>query len=1483
MTIPKSRSFYGSPAFRAILAMPAFLLMLLCMQAGAFAQATATQTTLTLSSATFNSNTSMFGDVVTMQAAVTAGGNPITGSGTVLFCEGTPGSKPEHACSDIRLIGTAQVVSPGGMATIKMIPRLGAHSYYALFLGTPNGTPTKYSSSPSTAVQLSVNGGPVEVEITESGTGPYTLTATVTAQGSTKAPTTTAGKLIQFQDLAAGGAVLSTNALSPLGAPVIKLAGNDIYSTEQKQTAAEAVGDFNGDGLPDVAVINNGRTDQHVDIFLGQPNGTLQLQPTIDVTVATPPRLNDLADIKAADFNNDGKLDLAISFQGSGNMRILQGEGTGGFTALPKLSGLPDYGVINTYTGMAAADLDGDGNIDIAVATQNGDTLVILKGDGNFGFTPQPTPVTFAQHPRYVVAAYIDDDDFLDLAVTNWTNTSFDPPTYDSKLHVLKGDGQLGFTEFTGSPITMPDGPNGLVAGNVNFDTDKYTDLIVSNVIASNVVLLTGNNDGTFAMPSDLLVGNYQGARWPVLADFDGDGKPDLAASFDTDNKVIAKLGNGAGNFATALTASPLTITTPRQIVAGDFNGDGVPDLVATSINDNSVAIAPVGVTTAAKADTVPQLASAIGDPNDHPHPMQATYLGDALYADQTSRNRVTLPAQKVKTTIVFTSGYPSPSSPREGDEVTLSATLSTDPSGPFTTIGETVEFWDGPPTVIGSQRVTLAYLDKNKVATADPIQLVNRTYQLYAYFPETQYFKSAQTSSELNYPVGLPPPRSDIVLTVANPAGTIITFDAHVNEVNPPTNGDVNPGTVLFCVAGAPYCTGPNLVGSAQLDATGHAKLDTYLTGTNAVLYKAWFLGTEANLAAISDPQIATGATMQAPTTTALDATGTGTPNQYKLKATVTSTRGGNPDGKVEFFAPGMVLIHRTDLTSSALAALSLNRTPFPTIGGSNAVFIATGDFDQDHHLDLAVANHDAGQVNLLKGTGAGTFAPFTTPFTTPLTATAPRSIVAADFNSDGKLDLVVAEQDAGKGIKVFRGKGNQGFDTPAETSTGNEPYALAAGDFDGDGNLDLAVASFANDNVATLLGDGSLTFTPVTGGPVSAGTNLGPVSVVVAKINQDDIPDLAVANKTDTSVSLFQGKGEGKFAFVSNVTLTNAPQHMAGSDYNNDGHPDLVIANGDGTISVLLGSGSWSFTEKDSSVANAKATTYVAAGDFNLDGKEDVAVSDASAKFVAVMIGKGDGTFDPALSKNTPPGADPAGALAIGDFNEDGTPDAIAARDSTDGLQLVVASLAGQATATLATPVNVAGNNQPYMAVYLGSAGFVTSQDTKVLSGAGNDVKISFNPPSGSVLLEGDSVQVAVAGNPANSLEPTPAGNVNLTFNGVNLGPFPLTNGKTPWVPLSGVKFTNSLEADYSGDSFYQGKTATAHYGSSFFFMGGTQRPPPVGQGAAPARAPVNTNPAAPMRKSEPLRPESGGVRPVVPVRKAAEPVRPPTKSQK
>ena len=194
----------------------------------------------------------------------------------------------------------------------------------------------------------------------------------------------------------------------------------------------------------------------------------------------------------------------------------------------------------------------------------------------------------------------------------------------------------------------------------------------------------------------------------------------------------------------------------------------------------------------------------------------------------------------------------------------------------------------------------------------------------------------------------------------------------------------------------------------------------------------------------------------------------------------------------------------------------------------GIHPVAIATADFNGDGKADLVVASQFANTVLLLLGNGDGTFRSFTT-----LYSSGPTALAIGDFNNDGKMDLAVANSNSNT-VSIWLGTGVGTFRPALDFRVGEGPAFITPGDFNGDGKLDLAVANFSSNNVSILLGTDTGYFEPI----LNFAAGLAPAGIALGDFNGDGKVDLAVVNATGskstgflTTISLLLGNGNGTF----------------------------------------------------------------------------------------------------------------------------------------------------------------------------------------------------------------------------------------------------------------------------------------------------------------------------------------------------------------
>jgi len=399
---------------------------------------------------------------------------------------------------------------------------------------------------------------------------------------------------------------------------------------------------------------------------------------------------------------------------------------------------------------------------------------------------------------------------------------------------------------------------------------------------------------------------------------------------------------------------------------------------------------------------------------------------------------------------------------------------------------------------------------------------------------------------------------------------------------------------------------------------------------------------------------------------------------------------------------------------------------------------FITSADFNNDGKLDLATANNGDNTASVLLGKGDGTFQ----PQRSFQAGASPVSVAAGDFRNNGNVDLAVANENClgppctPGSVSVLLGNGDGTFQPHVDYPTGLEPVNLAVADLRGNGKLDLAVSNMGAGTVSILLGNGDGTFQS----QVPYVTASSPQQAVVGDFNQDGKLDLAIL--AGQAVSILLGNGDG--TFKTHVDYPGGGYSIAVSDFNGDGRLDLAIANGGlNAVSILLGNGDGTFQLPVVYPAGVEALS-IAAADFNQDGKPDLATSGAGP-FATILLGNGDGTFRRPIQYVA--ADDFAQSFNVNDFNGDGSPDWAAADVDTNAIYVMLSAAfkavsptalsfgsQGVGTTSLPQPVTISNpSNVKFGISSIGASGnFRQTNDcpANLTVGANCTIKVIFSP---------------------------------------------------------------------------------------------------------------------------------------------------------
>jgi hypothetical protein len=335
-----------------------------------------------------------------------------------------------------------------------------------------------------------------------------------------------------------------------------------------------ALGDLNGDGRLDIVVANE--RGGHLTVLLGDGAGQFARAPGSPVAAGNLPN-----DIALGHFNADSALDIAVANHETDYLTVLLGDGRGGFQQAP---GSPvRVGVRPHPHGIAAADFDGDGNLDLVTDGWETDELEVLRGDGHGDFAPH-TILSVGRHPYQRVRALdINGDGTADIVTANLRGAS---------VTVLAGDGRGGFRPAAGSPFPAHPFPTAVASG--DFNGDGRADLAVTNSPSNSAgrgrdgLSLLFGADGAFRVTGISPVATGAAPTQLAVGDFDADGRDELAVSnMNSGTVTIARYAEGAVVVAENIRVGSL----PKGIAAGDLNGDGKPDLVVANNGDDDIAI----------------------------------------------------------------------------------------------------------------------------------------------------------------------------------------------------------------------------------------------------------------------------------------------------------------------------------------------------------------------------------------------------------------------------------------------------------------------------------------------------------------------------------------------------------------------------------------------------------------------------------------------------------------------------------------------------------------------------------------------------------------------------------------------------------------------------------------------------------------------------------------------------------------------------
>jgi hypothetical protein len=894
--------------------------------------------------------------------------------------------------------------------------------------------------------------------------------------------------------------------------------------------SAVAAGDVNGDGRADLAVANFDANS--VSILLGNGNGSFQGQTSF--ATGTGP-----ISVALADVNGDGKLDAIVAnsnLGAAGSVGVLLGNGDGSFQAQKT------YATGAYPAAVVAADVNGDGKADLATANRDGSASVLL-GNGNGSFQGQAT-FAAAASPNGIAVADVNGDAKHDLVVVNRDSDS---------VSVLLGNGNGSFQQQTTYAVGVS--PRSVAAADVNGDGNR--DLVVANhgvnITASGIGVLLGNGNGTF-QGQTAISGDRPDAA--VVADINGDGKPDVITNDMLAASIYSFLGNGNGSFQAQTTLAAVG-SNPSAVAVADFNGDGKVDLVTSNSAGSSASV------------LLNSLKGGFSSPSfsiDHAGPVVQSI--DRGVPPDPSTNAAT-----VSFTVTFSetvtgvdladfaliavnaAGTLAQVTPVSGRvyTVTVNGVVATDPANG--TLG--LNLVDN-----GSIRDTAGNLLTASSAPAD--------------FRGQQTFQTAAnprfgTLGDLNGDG-----KADLVVVNVNSNSVSVLVG----------NGDGSfKPQATFASGGTPLAVS---IGDANDDGKPDLAFVSYTSNSVGILLgngNGTFQGPQV-LAAGPNPSSLAFADLNGDGRTDLAVSNNDSAVSVLL---------GNGNGAFQApqsFAAGSVTrslvigdVNRDGRPDLVLANFG-NNSIGVLLGNGNGTFqaqqtaatgafpwsLALADVNGDGKPDLAIANRGQNNIGVLLGNGDGSFQ----TQATFATGARPYSVALGDINGDGKLDLAAANQNNNTASTLL-GNGDGSFQGQQTFASGLLPSGAVLGDVNGDGKLDLAVSNGGAGSVSILLGNASAAFTGQTYTILAATT---PTTTTLSAAPAS--PQIFGTPLTFTATISPAGAASGTVQFKAGGVNLGTPQNVTLVD----GVPTATLT------TSALGSGSHDITAVYSGIGDFKSS---------------------------------------------------------------------------------------------------------------------------------------------------------------------------------------------------------------------------------------------------------------------------------------------------
>jgi hypothetical protein len=813
-----------------------------------------------------------------------------------------------------------------------------------------------------------------------------------------------------------------------------------------------------------------------------------------------------------------------------------------------------------------AADVDGDGDMDVLSAAYGDDKIAWHENDGSQNFTTHAISTT-ANGANSVFAADVDGDGDTDVLSASY---------FDDKIAWYENDGSQNFTAHTIS--TTANGARSVFAADMDGDGD--TDVLSASGYDNKIAWYENNGNQNFT-PHTISTTAF-GALAVFAVDMDGDGDTDVVSASRYDETVRWYENDGSQNFsAHAISLEAATFS----VFAADVDGDGDTDVLSASPYNDKIAWYENNGTQNFPDHTISSAANgAVGvfaadvDGDGDTDVLSASYADDkiAWYENNGSQN---FTAHTVTTNADVAQGVFAADMDGDGDMDVLSASFNDDKIAWYENLNA-LDFGDAPqfyPTLISENGAVHGAVGPTLGPTRD-IEL-DGTHSANA---------TADGADEDGVSFGAIQGGQLGAAVTVNVQGGAARLDAWIDF-----NADGSwggPGEQIF--DNVAVAIGNNVlsfdVPSWAADGVTFARFRLSTAGDQGVGGLASDGEVEDYAVTINPPSATRGIFL----------------GQHIVSAAA--------DGAGSVFAVDVDGDGDSDILSASVLDDKItwyendgsqNFTPHTiTAAADGAIAVFAADIDGDGDTDIVAACYLNLTIAWYENDGSENF----TAHTITTSANAPRSVFAADVDGDGDSDVLSASYNDDK-IAWYENDGSQNF-TSHTIATTNGAFSVFAADVDGDGDMDVASASFGADAIAWYENNGNQNFTA----HVISTTADAASSVFVADVDGDGDIDLLSASFYDDRIAWYENDGSQNFTPHTITATADGAFSVFAADVDGDGDTDVLSASSfDDKIAWYKNDGSQNFTTQTISTAADGARKVFAA---DVDGDSDLDVLSAS-----------------------------------------------------------------------------------------------------------------------------------------------------------------------------------------------------------------------------------------------------------------------------